>query len=127
MSIHAVFEKWHHLDHLLSDPDWVKLRDEAGNENILNHILLDCWQAIKTELRSERPGRRIKSTPLISWDECMWNFEGECNLVKDSGFHYDYDRYADDEDEHEFKPCKYRIEYFDFDDWFVENLEAVLV
>lgn len=126
MSIHTVFEKYHHLDHLLSDPDWLKLRDEAGNENILNHILFESWQAIKDELNVTPATRKIRASPLRSCDCCLWNFEGECNLRPHSGFHYDYDRYAADEDDHEFKSCKYRIEYLDFEEWYLRNYERVI-
>lgn len=125
MSIHTVFEKYHHLDHLLSDRDWLTT-DDDGNTDIRMMILYESWQAIKDELNATPATRKIRASPLRSCDCCLWNFEGECNLVKDSGFHYDYDRYADDDDVHEFKPCKYRIEYFDFEEWYLRNYERVM-
>ncbi len=127
MNLKICFEKYHHLDHLLSDSDWLKLRDEAGNESVLNNILFDCWQAIKTELQTDKRGQqKIQASPFRSCDDCMWNYEGECNISSHSGFQYDDDRYADDEDEHEFKPCKYRLEYFSFEEWFLEHYMELL-
>ena len=54
MTLQEVFEKYHYLDHLLSDREWVELKDEAGNSRILNSVMFDCWQAIKTELQAEK-------------------------------------------------------------------------
>lgn len=125
MSIHTVFEKYHHLDHLLSDRDWLTT-DDDGNTDIRMMILYESWQAIKDELNATPATRKIRASPLRSCHDCMWNYEGECNLSPHSGFHYDYDRYVDDEGEHEFKPCKYRIEYFDFEEWYLRNYERVM-
>jgi len=48
MTIHDVYEKWKHLDHLLSDREWLAV-DENGNKGILMMILYESWQAIKAE------------------------------------------------------------------------------
>ena len=121
MNTHDVFEKWKHLDHLVSDREWLAV-DENGNKGILMMILYESWQAIKKQMIETR----IDSTPLTSCHDCMWNYEGECNLRPHSGFHYDYDRYEDDEAEHEFKPCKYRLEYYSFEEWFLEHYGVLL-
>lgn len=56
MNLQEVYEKYHYLDHLLSDREWVEMKDEAGNFHILNCFIFDCWQAIKTELQiAKRP------------------------------------------------------------------------
>ena len=34
MSIHTVFEKYHHLDHLLSDRDWLTTDDDGNMETL---------------------------------------------------------------------------------------------
>ncbi len=47
MSTHDVYEKWKHLDHLLSDRDWLTT-DDDGHTDIRMMILYESWQAIKT-------------------------------------------------------------------------------
>ena len=44
--IKAVYERYKHLDAVLSDPVRLidKWRDEAGL--VLHHVIYDCWQAI---------------------------------------------------------------------------------
>lgn len=54
MTLQEVYEKYHYLDHLLSDREWVEMKDEAGNSRILNSVMYDCWQAIKTELQTDK-------------------------------------------------------------------------
>lgn len=42
MSIHTVFEKWKHLDHLLSDREWLTTDDDGGTDiRNLDHLLSD--------------------------------------------------------------------------------------
>ncbi len=48
MSIHTVFEKWKHLDNLLSDREWLTTDDDGGTD-IRMMILYESWQAIKAE------------------------------------------------------------------------------
>lgn len=126
MTLQSIFDQYKHLDHLLSDREWLTGPDEEGHVDIRMVILFDCWQAIKAELKVNKSSRKIAKTPFRSCYECMWCYEGECNLSKQSGFQFDYDRYADDDDEHEFKPCKYRLEYCTFEDWFLENIGVVM-
>jgi len=49
--VREAHEKYKHLDHLLSDRDWI----ECGN---LGDILYDLWQAVKTdsELTTQNEG-----------------------------------------------------------------------
>lgn len=51
MTIQEVYNKYKHLDHLLNDKEWLC---PIGSEiNLKNHILYDCWKAIKAEAESE--------------------------------------------------------------------------
>lgn len=47
MSIQEVYEKYKHLDELLSDKEWL-----GGSQ--INQILFDLWQAIKKEIEGSR-------------------------------------------------------------------------
>lgn len=58
--------------------------------------------------------------------DCIWDYEGDCNLSHITGFKSGYDRYEDDESEWEFKACNCRVEYLEWEDWFVANRETVL-
>lgn len=48
MNLIEIYEKFKHLDPILSDKRWLEL-DEEGN--LTNQILFDLWQAIKEEVK----------------------------------------------------------------------------
>lgn len=47
MDIKSVYEKYKHLDDLLSDERWMNLSEQEGQSRILDQILYDLWQAIR--------------------------------------------------------------------------------
>ena len=82
MTIHEVYEKWKHLDHLLSiDPSFSSM---TSWKDELNH---DLWQAVKTEAEKETVA--VQTNPLYdasdeqhlyqAWEERAnhWQIEAE--------------------------------------------------
>ena len=69
---------------------------------------------------------KIPCKPRKSCCDCIWDYEGDCNLSHITGFESEYDRYEDDESEWEFKVCNCRVEYIEWEYWFVDNRETVL-
>lgn len=49
LTIDEIWEKWRHLDHLLSDRDWI-------GDNPRQEILYDLWQAVKWKI-TRKEGR----------------------------------------------------------------------
>ena len=47
MTIKEVYEKYKHLDALLSDHEWLIDGEKGEASRTINRILFDCWQAIK--------------------------------------------------------------------------------
>jgi hypothetical protein len=52
MTIKEVYEKYSHLDQLLSDEDWLDIKG-----NIKNTMLFEFWQVIKEEALNRDPTR----------------------------------------------------------------------
>lgn len=46
MTIQELYDKYKHLDIILSDPVW--MREEENQEGqLINHVLFDMWKTIK--------------------------------------------------------------------------------
>lgn len=48
--IKQIYERYKHLDMILSDPAWTHDEWEDDTELGLHHVLYDCWQAIKVAM-----------------------------------------------------------------------------
>jgi len=55
MVIQEVYEKFKHLDQLLSDKEWLWLAN-----NLLYAILYDLWQAIKEAAENNSDGQDVR-------------------------------------------------------------------
>lgn len=47
MSIQKIYDKFKHLDPLLSDKEWLSF------DNLLTQVLYELWQAIKKDINKE--------------------------------------------------------------------------
>jgi hypothetical protein len=54
-SLEAVYEKYKHLDHLLSDAEWLTVSDDRAAPNLQAHILYDLWQAVRSARGQSEP------------------------------------------------------------------------
>ena len=55
MVIQEVYEKFKHLDQLLSDKEWLGLTN-----NLLYAILYDLWQAVKEAAENNSDGQDVR-------------------------------------------------------------------
>ena len=62
MRISDVFDKYKHMDHLLSDSEWLP-------GTIQGQIIFDLWQAIKAAQESRAEERKLLETALVALDE----------------------------------------------------------
>ena len=56
-TIRTIYDRYRHLNAVLSDPRWTQ--DEWGDdaELRLHHVLYDCWYAIKTACEGKEGSR----------------------------------------------------------------------
>jgi hypothetical protein len=84
-----IYQQYKHLDHLLSDREWMCPSVEPGDEDgtrlsrMYGHYLADFWQAIKAEIerrRQPQPERICTWTPFSGWDE-EGNYDTQCQTA----------------------------------------------
>ena len=62
MTTQQVFDKYKHLDHLLSDFGWL-------SDSFQGQIVYDLWQAIKAAQESRAEERKLLETALVALDD----------------------------------------------------------